>query len=450
MRLIRTHINEGIKHLSGRDENDVISKFKTLDQKLKLIHSLYFSNDINREKITIDLINIDNKLASWELLRLAILDNHKKLINKIVQYEKLSFFDADPKQTILITLHLLKEAHDSDLIEKLLRREDVMENIDEKDYEKYEEWLHRKKMDKMRGDEIYDPRRSSVLGDETYESLLEACLNEEVLSDEPNIQKIKSIVDKIQNKNHTLKKFIKKFNETKNFKIKKYFASIIIVLVFSSFMSNLDTIGKTGISTLSYELAHKPALNLSSLYKIMHKDLIENPISIDTVKTSEEAKYFIKEHEKLHLAAYSIDDGKITIGWGHAEPEENSHYAIGEVISEKQAAYLFEKDIKRAENGVKEIFLQYRNEQAEKYEEIILTQNMFDAMVSMAFNMGVNGLNNTEFIELLKQKDYLAAAERIKTTKINSKFPGLINRRKEEAEIFSKDLNLEKFEKMKL
>lgn len=277
--------------------------------------------------------------------------------------------------------------------------------------------------------------------DEIYENLLEACLNEELMNEEPNIEKIKSITDKIQNKGHTLKRFIKRFNETKNFKIKKYFASILIVLLFSTFVKNIDNISNKGISALSVEVAHKPALNLAMLYKISHRELIENPISIDTVKISADAKNFIKEHEKLHLMAYSIDDGKITVGWGHAEPENNSRYKIGDVITLHQAINLFEKDIKRAENGVKQIFIEYKNEYP---EEIILTQNMFDAMVSMAFNMGVNGFSKTEFIELLKEKDYLTAAEKIKTTKISPKFPGLITRRQQEYEMFSKDLNIEK------
>lgn len=280
--------------------------------------------------------------------------------------------------------------------------------------------------------------------DEIYESLLEACLNEEVLNDEPNIEKIKSIVDKIQNKDNSLKKFIKKFNQTKNLKIRRYFASIILVLFFSAFVKNVDSLSKTGISTLSYQVAQKPALSLAELYRITHKDLIENPVNIDTVRTSQEAKEFIKQHEKLRLTAYSIGDGKVTIGWGHAEPIDNSRYKIGDVISLNQAANLFEKDIKRAENGVKEIFLSYKEENP---EEIILTQNMFDAMVSMAFNMGVNGLSKTDFIGLLKQKDYLTAAETIKTTKINPKFPGLEIRRQQEYEIFAKDLNVDKISK---
>jgi GH24 family phage-related lysozyme (muramidase) len=77
---------------------------------------------------------------------------------------------------------------------------------------------------------------------------------------------------------------------------------------------------------------------------------------------------------------------------------------------------------------------------------------MFDAMVSMAFNMGVYGFVTCDFLEDLKNKDYTTAAEKIKTTRINGKvknskgkwetveMPGLLDRRLIEYELFSKDI----------
>ena len=164
--------------------------------------------------------------------------------------------------------------------------------------------------------------------------------------------------------------------------------------------------------------------------------MIKNAINIQTAKTSEEARNLIKEHEKLRLTAYSIGDGKITIGWGHAEQANISKYKIGQKISEKRAEILFENDIKKKENDVKRIFLQWQ----EKGKHIKITQGMFDAMVSMAYNMGTSRLRQTNFIQHLENNNHIQAAKLIKISGISKKYPGLISRREKEYELFIKDL----------
>ena len=77
---------------------------------------------------------------------------------------------------------------------------------------------------------------------------------------------------------------------------------------------------------------------------------------------------------------------------------------------------LFDVDIEEAEDGVKRIIKSWNNPELEN----TITQGMFDAMVSMAYNLGTTGLKNTEFMNLLKDGDLKQAAEKIKTTKIKS------------------------------
>ena len=67
---------------------------------------------------------------------------------------------------------------------------------------------------------------------------------------------------------------------------------------------------------------------------------------------------------------------------------------------------------------------------------VSITQSMFDALVSMAFNAGVGGLRRSEVVEHLKKGDYQTAADSIKTFRVSSKFPGLALRREKESEMF--------------
>jgi GH24 family phage-related lysozyme (muramidase) len=187
----------------------------------------------------------------------------------------------------------------------------------------------------------------------------------------------------------------------------------------------------------------------SSVFKL-RKPLFENIPGVDIVnaKTSLSTKNFIKEHEKLRLEAYDIGDGHTTIGYGHAEPTKTSKYKVGDKITEKTAERLFAEDIKRAEDGVKRMLKKWELEKV----NVKITQSMFDAMVSMAFNMGVQGFLTCDFIDDLKKGDYETAAEKIKTTRINGKvkndknewvlveMPGLKGRRLTEFELFSKDI----------
>ncbi|MFW5847765.1 MAG: lysozyme [bacterium] len=159
---------------------------------------------------------------------------------------------------------------------------------------------------------------------------------------------------------------------------------------------------------------------------------------IKSLETSEEGKKAIKDHEKLRLKAYTLGDKMVTVGWGHAEPIRRSKFKKGQEISREKAEELFKKDINTAEKGVKRILLKWHKEDGIK---IPITQSMFDAMVSMAFNMGVTGLKNTDFMNQLKQtQDPKQAAEKIKTARIG-KWKGLIPRRQQEYKMFTAGLD---------
>jgi lysozyme len=136
------------------------------------------------------------------------------------------------------------------------------------------------------------------------------------------------------------------------------------------------------------------------------------------------------------LTAYKLGDGKITIGWGHAEPIKNSKYNVGDKITREEAKELLKKDLKVAADGVRRIFKEWKDNGIDRK----ITQSQFDALVSMAFNLGVSGLRRTEVMKLIKKGKYQKAGEVIKRGG-NSKFSGLKSRRERESKMFLSGLN---------
>lgn len=147
---------------------------------------------------------------------------------------------------------------------------------------------------------------------------------------------------------------------------------------------------------------------------------------------SQEGWDHIKDEEKLKLKAYTIGDGMVTVGYGHAEPLSDSKFKKGDRITKSQADELLKQDLKIAADGVRRIFQEWE----EKGIDVKVTQEMFDALVSIAFNSGIGNLRNSELIQDIKRGDFKEAGEKIKTFNVSKKFPGLENRREKESEMF--------------
>lgn len=279
-------------------------------------------------------------------------------------------------------------------------------------------------------------------------------LNESVLNESFSFSDIKNIISNIKNKDNAISHLINKYNSVENKKIKRNIALVISALfIFTAFkfmspninsdsdrMANKITKSNT-ISITDIKNAFSQIIDDDKVLDI--KDNINKNSEVDeykdplTLKVSQETRDFIKHHEKLRLTGYSIGDGRITIGYGHSEPESNSKYQIGDKITKEKAEELFRDDLQYAADGVRRMFKQWKDEGV----EIRVTQSMFDAMVSMAYNMGVSKFRNSKFVEHLKEGDYDTASVAIKTTAVNSKFPGLKDRRGEEYQLFVRDTN---------
>lgn len=126
------------------------------------------------------------------------------------------------------------------------------------------------------------------------------------------------------------------------------------------------------------------------------------------------------------VAYYDANGKKWTIGYGHTATAKE-----GMKITKEEGLELLRRDIAAKEDCIERNFLK---------KNVILTQNQFDALVSMAYNLGCGGFLKTDVAKYLQKSppDYKAAADSIvKYNKSGGKvLAGLTKRRTAEQELF--------------
>lgn len=133
----------------------------------------------------------------------------------------------------------------------------------------------------------------------------------------------------------------------------------------------------------------------------------------------------IKKWEDLRLEAYLPTPYDVwTIGWGHTKGVKP-----GDVITEAEAQRLFDEDVQWAEDAVN------------KLVKVGLTQNQFDALVSLTFNIGETQFRNSTALKRLNAGNYEGAAEAMTwwNKQKGKVLRGLVRRRAEEKEYFLSD-----------
>ncbi len=212
---------------------------------------------------------------------------------------------------------------------------------------------------------------------------------------------------------------------------KKLILRYIIVAAISSF----------GVNATISIVKDLPSQEQGELNSIFSQDKVEASYEYPR-NSSPNLERFLKEEEgsakhkgEPVLIAYSIGDGMITVGWGHAEKERHSQFKKGQKISIQQAEKLFQEDLAEAEDGLNTIL----NDWGQQGIYINVTQGMYDSMVSMIFNMGIGNFRKSEFIQLVKQNKLKEAKDRILTTGISKRYSGLTMRRQKEARMFNYD-----------
>lgn len=137
--------------------------------------------------------------------------------------------------------------------------------------------------------------------------------------------------------------------------------------------------------------------------------------------TSQAGIDLIKSFEDCYLTAYQDAVGVWTIGYGHT-----SGVYQGMTITQAEAEAFLREDLKTAENAVN------------SKVTYPITQNMFDALVSLTFNIGVNAFSESTLLKKLNQGDINGAANEFDRWVYGDGeiLPGLVKRRAAEKAMF--------------
>ena len=142
------------------------------------------------------------------------------------------------------------------------------------------------------------------------------------------------------------------------------------------------------------------------------------------MRISEQGLDFIKSFEGLRLQSYWDKDGKVwTIGWGHTKGVKR-----GQVITRADAERFIRDDLAPIE----------RHLTADLGEDGVL-QCQFDALCSFCFNLGIGAYMKSTLRKYVKAgRDDEADREFAKWVHAGGRvLPGLVRRRKAEAELYA-------------
>lgn len=146
------------------------------------------------------------------------------------------------------------------------------------------------------------------------------------------------------------------------------------------------------------------------------------------MKTSQVGIELISSFEDLKLNAYDDGVGVWTIGIGTTVYPNGMKVKKGDTCTLEQAKTYFTHDLKRFESSVN------------KLVEVPLSQNQFDALVSLVYNIGSTAFKNSTLLKKLNAKDYQGAADQFpRWNKGGGKvMKGLVRRREAERALFLK------------
>ncbi len=155
--------------------------------------------------------------------------------------------------------------------------------------------------------------------------------------------------------------------------------------------------------------------------------------NINNYKTGPDGIKLIKDKEKLVLHAYqNVINGvkdKITIGWGHTGLLHGRPLVLSDVITEVEAEQLFRDDLSSFERTINESV------------KVPINQHQFDALVTLAYNIGPNAFKTSTLLKLLNKGDFEGAQKQFarwnKGPDGKTVSAGLVKRRAEEAALFS-------------
>lgn len=146
------------------------------------------------------------------------------------------------------------------------------------------------------------------------------------------------------------------------------------------------------------------------------------------MKTSQKGIDLIKLFEGFSSKAYICPANYLTIGYGHVISDSDP--LLGASLTEQEGHELLQRDLLRFERGVSSLI------------KVPLTQNQFDALVSFAYNLGVNSLQVSTLRMRLNRKEYFDASieflrwNKARVNGVLLPLKGLTKRRQAERKLF--------------
>ena len=151
-------------------------------------------------------------------------------------------------------------------------------------------------------------------------------------------------------------------------------------------------------------------------------------IATDEMHISPSGIDLICNFEGRRLTAYDDGVGVWTIGFGTTVYPNGIKVMKGDTCTEAQAKTYMAHDLKKFEAAVN------------KAVTVQLNQNQFDALVSLAYNIGTNAFSKSTLVKKLNANDIRGAADQFDVW-VNAggkRMQGLVNRRTVEKALFLK------------
>ena len=160
---------------------------------------------------------------------------------------------------------------------------------------------------------------------------------------------------------------------------------------------------------------------------VLDRALNEIGVAEDSAKTiSTNGTKLIASFEGLELTAYLCPAKVWTIGLGTTVYSNGQPVKKGDTCTKEQALQYKAHDLRRFENCVNSAV------------KVSINQNQFDALVSLAYNIGEKAFSNSTLVKKLNTGDYQGAADQFSAwNKSKGKvLNGLVNRRAAERTLF--------------
>ena len=158
-------------------------------------------------------------------------------------------------------------------------------------------------------------------------------------------------------------------------------------------------------------------------------DAVKNMLGIpELMSVSNKGVDLICEFEGEQLIAYDDGVGVWTIGFGTIKYPNGVRVKKGDTCTLDQAKEYMRHDLIEFEHTVNSSV------------KVPLNQNQFDALVSLAYNIGSNAFKSSTLVKELNTGDYQGAADQFNVW-VNAggkRMQGLVNRRAKEKELFLK------------